>query len=441
LVVFETESGDFVTRDFTEAVSDGLTPFEGMDAVASNGKNGDGADIKSLEKHPAAENESTKGADSKLRAFVVMNGNADSNVSEETIGGQHTVCVSHESGTATGTATAASVVAVVSEKMVCSSEWEKEEEKECVASPATKTETEAEAEEALAHSAHTVKAEEGNSADPFKVMDGGVIRTQHIETLMYKMQQCESDSEPLRAPRQLNNPTTHAFSTYYQRDEQNVGGVLVGTDAIARAYVESCTLREPKHETEADAADDAWRGHGSSSEMATESTAASNVRRRAQLRREQQNVKRARKYVPPSQELSRLQIREDIRRMRSPSKHRNDKGYVHGDAEEDEGRDTHRKEKRRRRDDSASPAPTAPSAPSAQSLLTLSALSGDPKPVTGERGNELSMEPQRKRQRVNGVGVGVAVSAEPIKCTQCNKIFTLEVDLLLHKTNVAHCGQ
>merc|ERR1712087_231044 len=65
--------------------------------------------------------------------------------------------------------------------------------------------------------------------------------------------------------------------------------------------------------------------------------------------------------------------------------------------------------------------------------------------------NEL--EPPQKRQRVNDTsqsqpqnvvsdagtatrtGTGTGMGSEPIKCQTCNKIFTLEVDLLLHKTN------
>merc|ERR1712154_392541 len=41
-------------------------------------------------------------------------------------------------------------------------------------------------------------------------------------------------------------------------------------------------------------------------------------------------------------------------------------------------------------------------------------------------------EPLRKKQKV------ISNSNEAIKCGKCNKLFTLEVDLLLHKTN-EHC--
>merc|ERR1712176_174975 len=91
---------------------------------------------------------------------------------------------------------------------------------------------------------------------------------------------------------------------------------------------------------------------------------------------------------------------------------------------------------RMRGSDSASPAPR---------LIPFSALSDKPPKLKEQN----AVEPPQKRQRVNNtadntshsqpqnvvseVGTRTGMGSEPIKCQTCNKIFTLEVDLLLTK--------
>merc|ERR1712130_519473 len=192
--------------------------------------------------------------------------------------------------------------------------------------------------------------------------------------------------------------------------------------------------------------------------------------------RRNQNHKKAKKYCAPSDELTRLEIREDIRKMRKPKMHEikiilktlgidfinyidhsaysfdassnyqqqdeeDEDVYLDddnndNDDEEDEDineehddiqfigmHSKHKKKKKKKRkhrnyDYEQNNNQNFSISDNNNILNGHQAMNGD--------------EPHRKKQKI------INNNPDAIKCGKCNKIFTLEVDLLLHKTN-DHC--
>jgi len=209
----------------------------------------------------------------------------------------------------------------------------------------------------------------------------------------------------------------------------------------------------------------------------------SNIRRS----RRNQNHKKAKKYCAPSEELTRLQIREDIRKMRNPKMHEiklivqklgaGFESYIdhkvysfdagttaaatdvylddagEDDDDDDDGNEDNfddiefiemhskhkkkKKKKRKRHYDYQQNGVNAVKYPSSSpnSAFRISASNNILNDHQAMNGNE----PLRKKQKVvNNNNNHNHNSTEAIKCGKCNKLFTLEVDLLLHKTN-EHC--
>eukprot|EP01083_Nonionella_stella_P075093 203926_1 len=182
-----------------------------------------------------------------------------------------------------------------------------------------------------------------------------------------------------------SNPVTKKFSNYYFRNE-SIGGTLLQSQQIADKYVEKDTVRK------------CYRNNY-----------------------QQNYIKKARKHCVPSDELTRIQIREDIRKMRNPKmdeikmvlkaiglKHFvNHKAYVDLYGNENEKainvvQKTKKKRKQRNYD-------------------------SDYEDETYCKNGYQQPQPHKKKHKMN--------DREPIKCNKCGKIFTLEVDLLLHRTN------
>mmetsp|Transcript_52603 Transcript_52603/g.87115 ORF Transcript_52603/g.87115 Transcript_52603/m.87115 type:complete len:584 (+) Transcript_52603:112-1863(+) len=149
------------------------------------------------------------------------------------------------------------------------------------------------------------------------------------------------------------NPVTNKFSTYYNRT-QAIGGTLVQTQQIgesdtnehsecATADHDNVTMLAPladntknsnnkdnennnnhvegdivgNDDDDDDDDDDEDDDEGEEEEDVYNSVNVG-VRRRARTRLEQQHFKKAKKYCAPPDELTRLQIRNDIRKMRNP---------------------------------------------------------------------------------------------------------------------------
>ena len=302
------------------------------------------------------------------------------------------------------------------------------------------------------------------------MVKGNVVRSAKIQSIVKKMESY-SDGESHQINR---NPVTHKFSTYYKRTER-VGGTLLNTDEIATKYINinvdehndeneqyissmlQCNLVNDDDEEEED-------------EVGAESENNTNIRRS----RRNQNHKKAKKYVAPPEELTRLQIREDFRKMRNPKMHEikmilktlgigfedyiDHKAYSFDpstnyqqeeeeeddvymdhdddDVDEDDDEDAQmneelddiqfigmqskhkkKKKKKRKRNHYEYEQHEVP-----QNSAFI--INGH-QTMNGE-------EPHRKKQKI------INNNSEAIKCRKCNKIFTLEVDLLLHKTN-DHC--
>lgn len=203
-----------------------------------------------------------------------------------------------------------------------------------------------------------------------------------------------------------------------------------------------------------------------------ESSIQIRISKRNRQRKEHANSKRAKKYTSPSEELTRLQIREDIRKMRDPlphikeilkligfdeflnhEKYLPDSNLMHRPKysvyrDDDTGIDddvqfiginTKEKRKRKRkrkhrhhgdyhlsRTDDVSPSPNS----------VFSVLSNE---QNGDAQNVINIdfddgaEPQRKRTKQS------EGADEILKCPKCHKIFTLEVDLLIHKYVAPDC--
>merc|ERR1712032_308267 len=176
-----------------------------------------------------------------------------------------------------------------------------------------------------------------------------------------------------------------------------------------------------------------------------------NANIRTRRSRRNQNNKKAKNYVPPNEELTRLQIRADLRLMMSKSKRLDEHGasttnyqaistsdaYLDGDShdnnddnEEDDETFDHVQFVKRKRKKKRSKKRHFDQSPSPNDTFRISA---------NGHSHQQAMNgiPPLKKQKVldNTTNNG---SADVIKCGKCQKLFTLEVDLLLHKTN-EHC--
>jgi len=202
-----------------------------------------------------------------------------------------------------------------------------------------------------------------------------------------------------------------------------------------------------------------------------ESSIRTRMKMRNRQRKEHANFKRAKKYVSPSEELTRLQIREDIRKMRNPkmenieeilkmigftqfvnhekylpesnlmnrprpNQYREEDNVIDDDVQF-VGITKHKKKRKRKRKHRhhadyhlAKPDEVSPS----NSVLSMvsNEQNGEslPRNVINIGDFDDGAEPQRKKAKPSG--------DEVLKCHRCNKVFTLEVDLLIHKVNDKH---
>merc|ERR1712244_125183 len=158
---------------------------------------------------------------------------------------------------------------------------------------------------------------------------------------------------------------------------------------------------------------------------------------------------------------TRLQIRDDIRKMRNPKMHEiknilrgigleqfvNHKAYIqtatHHQINYNLYNDDdvqfisqpptkHRKKKKKKHRDYDYHGHHINASPS----NSVFSISSDPANINNNKRTVINIDhhiqPQKKKQKLSVTNNG---SQEAIKCDQCNKIFTLEVDLLLHRTN------
>ncbi len=139
----------------------------------------------------------------------------------------------------------------------------------------------------------------------FKLIGNNVIRTNKIECLITKMGSYTN----------TNNPVTNKFSTYYQQNE-TIAGFLLKSDEIANKYMNN-TINEKTNNDNNNNSSIGDNNKNNNNNNNINNT--NNMRKtRARIRIEQQNYKKAKNYCAPSEELTRLQIREDIRKMRNP---------------------------------------------------------------------------------------------------------------------------
>jgi len=295
----------------------------------------------------------------------------------------------------------------------------------------------------------TEHIEEGN----LRMVGDQVVRQNVVENLMHSMHKMTNIAGGGKARAFPNNPTTNKFSTYFLRDtNDSVGGTLLTKEEqIVDGFVPLFAAQHEETPTDSVNGD-----HDGTAEEATnggtESTIRKRMRTRNRQRRDFATAKRAKKYCAPSEELTRLQIREDIRKMRNPkiedmeqilkvigfdefvnhesfekyALNRSKFGAYHnGEAAADEdvqfigvSKANKKKRKRKRRGLARNNADYA--------------LSKHDEVSPADSAN--GAEPQRKRLKAGGE------ATEVLQCPQCHKIFTLEVDLLIHKVN-DHCAK
>eukprot|EP01083_Nonionella_stella_P063002 163781_1 len=269
-----------------------------------------------------------------------------------------------------------------------------------------------------------------------KMIGQNVIRTDKIESLIEKMSSYQNQSTNNR------NPVTNTFSTYYERNE-SIGGELLQSEQIANKYIDKDITNE----------------------TATATAIIRQTHSRSSYRLDQQNSKRAKKYTAPTDELTRVQIREDIRKMRNPNMHQikstlkaiglkefmNHGAYIElydsGSEKQQNANEVQfiakRKRKKRKHrnyesydyaydygeyyhnSNNLNNGYQLQQNNNNNSVFSISSETN----INHEQAQPLQPQPQplKKKQKMN--------NHEPIKCNQCNKIFTLEVDLLLHRTN------
>jgi len=307
-----------------------------------------------------------------------------------------------------------------------------------------------------------------------QMLDDRIVRPEVVSSLMHKM---AKGSVGLKRP--PNNPVTNKFSTYFQRDDNdNVGGTLLTKEEdILDGFIS--LFAEPKEESVNPA--DSGNAEDVTMEEAVnggiESSIRMRMRSRVRQRKEHAHFKRAKKYNTPPEELTRLQIREDIRKMRNPQMEHmaeildligfsafiNHERYLpdsnlmnrpkHSVYREDDvvidadvqfiGLDNKHKKKRKRKrkhrhrsdHDHHPKAEDMYSSNIAFSELPY-ARNGEPRSqnaINIDRFDDGS-EPRRKRLKPD------ANTSEGLRCPHpgCYKVFELEVDLLIHKVNDNH---
>merc|ERR1712228_420984 len=314
--------------------------------------------------------------------------------------------------------------------------------------------------------------------DDFKLIKGTVVRSAKIQSIVKKMESYSIDDDDDDCNQINRNPVTHKFSTYYKRTER-VGGTLLNTDDIATKYI-NINVDEHKNDNEQqyisamiqstainNEEDDNEEEEVVGIESENNNT---NIRRS----RRNQNHKKAKKYCAPPEELTRLEIREDIRKMRNPKMHEikiilktlgidfvnyidhsaysfdASSNYQQQDEEEEdvyldddddideEDEDfnqehddiqfigmhsKHKKKKKKKRKHRHY---------NDYEQNRAFSISDNNNILNGHQSMNGDQPPHRKKQKI------MNNNSEAIKCRKCNKIFTLEVDLLLHKTN-DHC--
>jgi len=311
--------------------------------------------------------------------------------------------------------------------------------------------------------------------DP-QMLDDRIVRPEVVSNLMRKMAHSSTSKNcSVRFKRPPNNPVTNKFSTYFLRDDNdNVGGTLLTKEEdILDGFIS--LFDEPKEES----SDTAVNAEDVAMEEAVsggiESSIRLRMRSRIRQRKEHAHFKRAKKYNTPSEELTRLQIREDIRKMRNPqmdhiadilnmigfSAFIDHERYLpgsnlmnrpkHSVYREDEAEDDvqfigvkhkkkrKRKRKHRHRSDhhhSSKPEDVYPS------NIAFSEHSNERNGesrslnVINIDGFDDGTEPRRKRLKpAESEG-----ASEVLMCPHpgCYKVFALEVDLLIHKVNDNH---
>jgi len=297
-----------------------------------------------------------------------------------------------------------------------------------------------------------------SGSDVSRMIDNRVVRPQVVETLMQKMARSAASDKIKRAP---NNPVTNQFSTYYHRESQkNIGGFLLNAEEIVDGF--ECLFPDQPND-ESSNQNDSANGDEMAGAEDGEGTIRSRMKMRNRQRRDHANSKRAKKYSNPPDELTRLQIREDIRKIRTPQmsdmteilsfcglaqyasheKYLADSNlmnmptqslYREADDDEEDGqfigaRAKHKRKRKRKR--TAEPAlPKLESTPHhSQANQPVFSISN------GSNGGPHSMhmgfadvaEPQRKRMKASEDSINLR------KCPNCYKEFPLEIDLLMHK--------
>ena len=376
-----------------------------------------------------------------------------------------------------------------------------------------------------------------NNNNNIKLIGNNVIRRDKIETLIEKMG-CFSNQKNHKNPtnnttkkHKINrNPVTHKYSTYHQHDRnENIGGILLKTEEIANIYanninnVDIMMMKKNKnfynnqncvggHLFNYQMNNDCNDNNNNYSNQNINDNNNGNINnnynynynhfnhslnnnnnnmnnhnhnnnnnnnhhRIIRTRARSQIEKKAKKYSAPSEELTRLQIREDIRKMRHPEtdeikdilkligfqqyinhktyKSINDDNYYYvnsnnnirnhnndhdndndndNDDDDDDDDDvqfigintTKPKKKKKKKLDHLSPS---------NSVFSISSENNNKNDKDIDIND--NDEPPQKKQKLNNNNNNNNNKNEEsiIKCGKCNKIFTLEVDLLLHKTN------
>lgn len=169
----------------------------------------------------------------------------------------------------------------------------------------------------------------------YKLISGQLVRNDKVQTLVKQLANAvnvdenggvRDESMESRSAWVNACPRKHSYSTYYER-KKSIGGVLMNSQQVFKQYCIKMRLlnrKQQKNENRNVNIHD-WNltffDKGCMVDDLFENMLKLKPKNRTRSRMEQTNLKKARKYELPNDNLSRMEIRDDIRRMKEPKLH------------------------------------------------------------------------------------------------------------------------